>query len=417
VPAAEPRCWSGAASVRACARFTDDETDDDLYEHVLLRYRREDAQGWSASMSLRFAEDLDGDHDGSTFFAFDSIDDTYDATVVARLYHLYANWRNDGATLEEARFGRQDVSAANELFHVDGVRTRWRPTCGTTVSAFGGIPTHLYDTSHGGDLVAGAVLAFSPWCGGNVEVSDVYVEDENLYGRPDANLAAVELRQALGLCGQVTVGYQQIDDDPRRAWGSLDAYVASIDASVRAFARVQILDEKQEVYDLDPYHAIVLDQEPYWETSLSVSKGIGCASTLEAGLHVRRLFDEDDEGTFNHDFTRAWATFGTAPWGRRGVELSVTGEGWWSGDGEDFGAVGFEAAWAPSPCFRGAVGLDYALYRTDLFTETETEDSYEVYVRARRRLSPHWELGGTLRAEFDRYDTYGTIDVSLGYLF
>lgn len=415
VPRAAVCGFEGDLTVRARARLTSSDDDVDLYEHLRLRWRREDAPGWSASMHVRAAEDVDGSNHGSSFSPFASIDDTYDAAVQVRLYHLYANHHEDCGVLEQLRVGRQDVSRVGEWLHLDGAHLVLRPSAGDTrLYAFGGVPTHLYDTSHQGDWVVGGGASFTPWCGASVEVGDAWFEDVNgLYGRTSVNLAAAEATQRLSPFATVRAGYQQLDEEPRRAWGSFDAHAPACDLSVRGSLRTQILTERREAYDVDPFFAVLLDLEPYWEASLSASKGLGDVWTVEAGGQARRLFDRGDRGTFNHDFSRAYATVSARdlPW--RCVGLAVTGEWWRSEDGEDVGSFGFEADWRPAGPLRLTAGIDYALYRTDLFTASERYDSYGAFVRARYTDTSGRLWTGSLRADTDDYDVYWTVDLAV----
>jgi hypothetical protein len=417
VPRAPVRRWSGDATLRFRGRYSEDDADNDLYQYLRLRYRREDAPGWSASMHLRISEDLDGQNDGSSFFVFDSVDDTYDSPVLSRLYHLYASYRPPSGVVEQVRVGRQDVTAG-DLFHVDGAHVLLRPgPAPTRLYAFGGVPSHLYEASVEGDWIVGAGAAFDPWCGASVEVSDVFLEDESgLYGARNANLATVQLSQRLRTWGSLRAGYQQLDDEPRVAWASADLLAPRLDATVRGAVRTQILSEKAQAYDIDPYYAILLEYEPYWEASLSASKGLGRVWAVEAGGQVRRLYDEDDRGDFNHEFTRAYATVSAKDWPARGLGVAVTGEGWRAEDGEDIGAVGFEVEWKPGGCWRATAGMDYALYRTDLYAAEERYDSYGWFLRARWRSS-RWEWDGSLRLDTDDFDTYVTANLSLRFEF
>ena len=415
-PRAPVCCWNGDVTVRARGRFTSSDTDVDLYEHLRLQYRREDAPGWSGSMHVRAAEDLDGRHDGHSFFVFDSVDDTYPAAVQLRVYHLYANYLDECGLLESARIGRQDVFAAAETLHLDGARLVLRPdsTSDTRLFAFGGVPTHLYDTGHEGDWVVGAGASFAPRCGTTVEVGDAYLEDAGgLYGTRTANLASVEATQRVSPFVTARAGYQQLDADPRRAWGSFDAVSPATGATVRGSFRAQILSEHEQPYDVDPYFAILLDREPFWDATLSASKDLGCVWSVEAGGRVRRLFDRADRGTFNHDFSRAYLTLSARDLPLRCLSLAATGEWWRSEDGEDVGAFGFEAEWKPQGPLRLSAGIDYSLYRTDLFTASERYDSYGAYLRARYTGPSGWGWTTSLRADTDRYDTYWTVDFAV----
>jgi hypothetical protein len=410
--------WSGDVTLRARGRYTEDDADTDLYQHLRLRYRREDAPGWSASMHLRLSEDVDGQSDGPSFFVFDSVDDTYDSAVLSRLYHLYANYRTATGFVEQVRVGRQDVTAG-DVFHVDGAHVLLRPSaCGPTrLYAFGGVPSHLYEASVEGDWIVGVGASFVPWRGASVEVSDVFLEDRSrLYGTPSANLATIQLAQHLS-CGSLRAGYQHLDEDPREAWGSFDLVVPRWAATFRGAFRTQILSEREQAYDIDPYFAILLDLEPYWDASVSASKALGPCVSVEAGAQVRRLYDDDDEGVFNREFTRAYATLATEgrPW--RGLGLAVTGEWWSAEDGEDVLAAGFEATWRSGGRWRASAGMDYALYRTDLYAAAERYDAYGWFLRARYRPSACWELDGSLRLDADDFDTYLTVNVSARWEF
>jgi hypothetical protein len=186
----------------------------------------------------------------------------------------------------------------------------------------------------------------------------------------------------------------------------VDAALPRWDASVRGSFRVQMLAENEQAYDVDPYFAILTELHPYWEASASASKAFGALSAVEAGAHVRRLQDEDDEGDYNHDFTRGWLTLSrwSDPCRRFGV--SATGEWWSTGDGEDVGAAGFAVDWRPGERWRASAGVDYSLWRSDLYAARERYDSYGVFVRARWRPTARWEGDASVR-----YDTGDEEDV------
>lgn len=417
-PKAPVRCWSGDVLVRARSRTTGDESDNDLYQYLRVRYRREDAPGWSGSFYMRLSEDLDGLGSSDEFFVFDSIDDTYDTAVLARLYHLYASYYACGGFLEQLRIGRQDI-VAGDVFHVDAVHATLRPVPGSSarVTAFAGIPTHLYESSIEGDVIVGGSVWFKPWRGASLEIADAWFQDENeVYGEPEVNLATVQLTQRLGCWGNLIAGYQQLDLDPRVAWGTFNGTWPRHDVAVRGSVRTQILAEKETVYDLDPYYAILLELEPYWEAQLSVSKGLGRVWAVELGGQVRSLYDDDDVGDFNHEFARLYGTLSARDWGASGWSVALTGEWYSTDDGEDIGAAGFEVE-RRRGCWRWTGGIDYALYRTDIYAVEERFDSYGAYLRVRYRPRNRWELDGSLRVDEDDFDTYVTLNLALRYEF
>ncbi len=420
VPRARVPTWSGDLTVRLKVRAPDDDSDSDLYQHLRVRYRREDAPGLSASVHLRVSEDLDGLDDSSSFFVFDSVDDTYDSAVVARLYHAYAGWRSCGGVLEQVRVGRQYVTAG-DVFHLDGAHVTLAPSgqgSRTRVTLFGGVPAHLFESSLEGDFAVGGSVSFAPWHGASVEVADVYLEDESdLYGGETANLLSVDAAQRLGCWGTLRAGYQHLDDEPRRASLAGDVFLPRIDATLRAALFTQILHEREQVWDLDPYFAILIDQAPYWDLRVSASKGLSRCLTLEAGVHARALYDQDDETTFNREFVTVHGTLASRGWPWRGLGLALTGEWWSAEDAEDVFAAGFEVDWRRGTRWRFTGGMDYSLYRTDLYAAEERYDDYGWYLRARYKPRARWELDGSLRLDTDDFDTYLTASMAVRYEF
>lgn len=416
-----PVCtWSGDVTLRFKGRYTDSDSDSDLYQHLRLRYRREDATGLSGSVHLRVSEDLDGLDDSAQFFVFDSIDDTYDSAVVARLYHAYVNYRTAGGALEQVRAGRQYITAG-DVFQVDGAHATFAPSGRASLLRaylFGGVPTHLFDTSLEGDWIFGAGVSFTPWRGASLEISDVYLEDQNnLYGGNTANLLAVEGSQRLSCWGTLRGAYQHLDAEPRRASVSLDAYLARYDATLRAALFTQILNEREQVYDIDPYFAILIDQAPYWDARLSAGKGLTRCLHLEGGLHTRKLYDQADQGVFNREFVTVYGTLSSKGWPWNSLGLALTGE-WWSAEAqEDVFALGFEADWRSGRRWRFTAGTDYSLYRTDFYAAAERYHNYGWYLRTRWQPRACWELDGSVRVDDDDFDTYLTVTLAARYEF
>jgi hypothetical protein len=248
-------------------------------------------------------------------------------------------------------------------------------------------------------------------------VSDVYFEDEtDVYGHEATNLLSAEATQRIQ-CLTLRARYQHLDHDPRIGAVSFDLVLPQWDATLRGSAFGQLRIQRQQVFDLDPYYAILQQFAPYYELELAASKGIGRCLTAEAGVHVRELWTEEDEGTFNREFRLYHATLATNGWPSRPLSLAVTGEWWDASPDEDVAAVGFEAQWKPSPCWRWTAGMDYSLYRTDIYAAAERYDNYGWYARLRWRPGSRWEVDGSVRLDSDDFDEYWTVNLSLRWEF
>jgi hypothetical protein len=413
VPTPARKCWSGDVTVRFRGRYASDATDDDLYQYLRARYGREDTPGWSISTLFRLSEDLDGLARGKSFFVFDSVDDTYDSAVLGRLYHLYANYRTCGP-VEQVRVGRQYVTAG-DVFQMDGAHVTFAPQgqcCPTRLYVYGGIPTHLFESSIEGDWMVGAGASFEPWRGGSLEVADTYFQDKNdIYGEPTSNLFSLEGTQRVTDWLTVRGRYQHLNEYPRIASGSFDFVSPRCDLTIRGNLFAQLHTENQQVYDIDPYYAILQQLNPYYDVDLSGSKGIGRYLTAELGTHIRRLWNRDDTGTFNREFSEFYGTLSTTDWPRQNLSLALTGEWWNSPSSENVGAVAFDAEWNPSCRWRWSAGVDFSLYKTDLYLVEERYQNYGYYLRARFRPSPCWEFDGSVRLDEDDFDHYLTVNL------
>jgi len=407
-PWRESCCFHGSIAVRYRSRSGDGEADNDLYEYGTVTYRKDRDVGWSGSFYGRLAEDLDGDQDNNGFYVFDGVDDTFDSAVTGRIYHLYASYRFASGVLERVRVGRQDVDGGYP-FLVDGVHVRTAPVgCADfQVAAFAGVPGHIYEASPEGDFIGGLGFAVRPWRGGDFKLDWVYVEDENeFYGQPTNNLITAELRQRFSAWTNARFWYQQVDDDPREFGASVNAFLPRHDATVRGSFRTQLEEENALAYDLDPYYAIEQTLMPYWDAHLAVAKSLSECVTVEVGGTGRALYDDADAGTFNREFGRFYATLSLDGLPKTCWSFSFTGDYWLSDDEDTFGG-GCQARYEPSDVFRLVAGLDYALYRTDIYSADEYIDSWGAYAKATYAPWGRWKFDLSLRVE--EADDVGTI--------
>lgn len=405
--------FHGSVRVMGRARWGDGERDTDLYQYLRLEYGREECPGWSGSFHGRLSQDLDGNIDNDGFYVFDSVTDTFGDRVVGHVYNAYLNYRPARGYLEELRFGRQYIDGG-EYLHMDGVRATFRPggPRGVGVSVFGGIPSHLYESSADGDVMAGFSVEVPLGRGGTARADYVYLEDDNrFYGSETVNLISLEARGQMTRSLYGRAQYQHLNGEPRYLTGELSWNHLRRDVFVRATWRALLETQNELAYDIDPYFAIAQQLEPYWDGSLSVAKGFGNCVYVEVGAAGRQLFDDDDEGRYNREFERYFAAVSIEDIGLKHLDLTVTGEIWEGGE-DDIYTMSFDLEYRPSPCWRGRIGTDFSLYRYDFYADDERIENYGYYVRITHRPNKRWRYDGQIRIDDDDFDTYVTLRLS-----
>jgi hypothetical protein len=413
---------TGSVSGRYHWRFSDEHEDDhDLYEYLRLQLGEPSGPGLSGSFHGRLTQDLDGKAPPREFATYNDILDTYDTWVHGRVYHLYGTYRPDGTFLDRVTVGRQYVMAG-ELLHVDGGEIVLRPMedlLHLDAHVFGGVPVHMYeDELYDGDWVVGAGLSLHPWDGGRGRFDYVHIGDENdFYESTDADLFTFSLNQTVAGWINAYGSYQHLDEDPRLVTAGFDAAPPDLDLHVRASWRGLLSPQKDLVYDLDPYYAIARNLEPYWEAHVAAGVGLGENLHLEGGAAFRQLFDEGDEGLYNREFGRYYATLLIDELLVPELSLAVGGELWDATLDDGVGAMTFDLTYEATNELRLTLGSDFALWRLDFFTGDEDYDSQSYYLKADWRPGDAWRFDLSVGLEDDDYETGGFLRSGIRFNF
>ncbi|MBI2920841.1 MAG: hypothetical protein HYY18_07115, partial [Planctomycetes bacterium] len=126
--------------------------------------------------------------------------------------------------------------------------------------------------------------------------------------------------------------------------------------------------------------------------------------SVEAGTDIRRLWDIDDEGPYNREFSRYWLTPMLQDWPVKGLSVSVTGEYWavrHTSNG-DFRSWGGDITWKPSKQLKLSAGTAFALYKYDYVDGIERERVQTYYAKA--AWSPWKFLKFDLGYEYEHLD-------------
>jgi hypothetical protein len=396
----------GYVAARYRGRATDDDQDHELRTVLALDYVPAAGRGLEAHLLARADADLDGHDDG----IFSGLDDTYDGSVVTKLYTAFLDvpLGDPARPLGTLRLGRQTDVELPEVVRLDGLSFRSRPQ-GERALAFGlygGIPVHLYESSSSGDLGYGSYVEGLPWAGGRARLDWLHLEDEQRFGTQRDDLLGLTLWQRLARAGWMEGRFTVLEGEERDL--DLRAQLQEPRSGTLAGLRYHELLETQLVnaLELDPFSEQLLEYHPYRELGADVSRPFGRHLDLELGLGLRRVSDDDDVGDFNRDWQRLYATGTLSDWLAEGLALGLTAERWDDEAENDTSAFGADLTLDRGRGWRASLGSYYALYKYRLLELEEKEDVQTYYLRTARDVGTRLTLELLYEFEDDDLETY-----------
>src|SRR5688572_13545881 len=411
-----PGIVHGSLSARFRARSNGDDHDQDLGAVLALDIADPAAPWISGHFQARADADIDGE-DGT----FGELSDTYDSDIVSKLYLAYAEIALDKQPEQSPgtlRLGRQSDPRLPEVLRLDGVSYTTRPLGESEVElgAYGGLPVHLYESSSDGDLAYGTFAEGRPWDGGRARVDWMHLDDELKLGDQRDDLLALGLWQDVAQGLRFEGAYSHLEGDPRdlRLRGFFDSPSSQTIVRLGYF---QLLEtQTAHATELDPFFEALQEYFPYRQASMNIAQALGEHATLDVGLDVRRLVDSGDEGEFNREWNRYYATATWSDLVAEGLALSVTVDRW-DDDDRDVSSLGADFSWDSDGRWTASLGTYYSLYKYQFLEFDERDDVRTYYARAGYDLSASVDLELLYEFEDDDSDTYNTLRVGSVWRF
>jgi hypothetical protein len=396
----------------------DKESDQDFIQNLRFTAGDEAAGAWTFDFAGRLSEDIDGNLHTSGFFPFDELSNSYSDRVNGRVYSAVVTGR-DVAGLDRVRVGRQELTEGIPLAF-DGARLDTPEVASLArlqVTVFGGVPTHLYESSPSGDWLAGAGVAVRPHTTARVSAQAAHIVDEfSLYGHRRTNVETLRWQQQLSRRLSAEARATVIDSRGREAGLSAAWRDPERDLHLQAGFKRLMEEQKSYALDVDPYAGLLTSQQPYNQWDARASKAFTSWLTLNADGSVRLLQNERDEGDFNREFSRFAIVPVLAGLPAQGTDWTLTVTAW-EADNTHLLSYGGEMAQQVAEGVSARIGTDYALYKFDLFADRERTQARTHYVKIRWQQTKaiRWDLG--FERERSDFDTLSKLEFSVRYRF
>lgn len=407
----------GFLSARYDARFTPDDSDQDLFQMLSVDLGDPDRHRITGHFLGRLTEDLDGNTDRGRFYVFDNVTDTYKSNANGRLYHAYLDIHRL-PVLEKIRLGRQLLYDTPAFAAFDGglLETRELWDLKLQLGGYGGVPVHLFESSPEGDVLAGVYAQARPWKGGRARFDWMRARDRATLGVNSDDLFGAALWQNLGeylqLHGQYTFLEERSRDVQVRGTFQQPDWDFKIQGSY-----YELLEPQRDLaLEFDPFFSVAFDQFPYRQTRWLASKGLGEHFLIEGGFDLRRLRNPGDEGSFNRDFERYFITPSVRDFPLKGLSASLTGE-LWESRGRDLWSAGADLSYQFNDRLKASIGTYYSLYKYDYFANREWDHVQTYYFKISTKWTRNLKTDLDYEYEDDEFDEYHHLRLGLIWSF
>ncbi len=374
---AEGMSFKGTFSNHYRFRAAEGFTDNDIESILSLDFNQPTQDRFSGALQIGGIFDLDTNAANSPFLsAYDALNNH----AVARIYYAYFDAKDLGP-IEKVRVGRQ-TRYEFEALNYDGVTFESKPFHNLTLTAFGGVPVHLFENQIGfdpGDWVVGGALQWDPKPNFRARFDYVYLKDKITPFRMNGtdtqdNLFGVTLWWDIDPRLSLTSRFTSFSDQVRDVSFQAAYRLPDKDFSVR-FDFYRLLQPIAfRVIDLDMY-SFAGAYQPYTEFGISASKGFLKNFAVDGGVGIRFLDREQVASAFNHGFERAFLSFSMFDLPFKGFSLSIT-EDYYHGEDNvlrdsTFGTSGLLSQKLMKDRIKIYGGTAFYLYRFNLLAGNE----------------------------------------------
>ncbi len=420
---ADPVSIHGSLSDRYRFRTTGGLSDHDMETLLTLDVGNVRSDPFSGAVQFGGKIDLDGNQGGTVF---PSVYDTFSAQSAARLYYAYFN-ANDLGALKNLRVGRQHRHDFENLYF-DGAYLEFDSFHTLTLSAYGGIPVHLFESQFGwdrGDWMLGAGLQWDPLSNLRAKLDYVHLRDEvsgfrATAGDHEDNLFGTTVYWDVDSHVGFAAKFTTFTDHPRDVTFETSLRFPEQKLNIRFEFYRLLLSYAIRVIELDAY-GVVGAYEPYSQFGIWATKGLGDHFAIDGGVQIRVLDNKQVAGAFNHGYKRFNAALSCfdLPW--KGLSLTASGD-FYQGDDNTLKNDNYGGSFTASQKLFDkrlilSGGTNFYLYRYNIYSGNESTNVQTLFARVEGKI---WKgISGRVGYEFENNDIndVSSVDVKLTWKF
>lgn len=416
--------FSGRLVTQYQLRWHGDTSDQDIAQYLALDVNNLWQDRVDIALYLRLWKDIDGNSQtqgNRYYYDYEGINDTFRRSALSRVYYGYVDVKNIlGAS--QFRLGRQYLYEIEGL-QFDGIRWKYDNLNGFDLIAFLGQPISYYSDTDGNRAVGGSI-AYHPNNVAKLGLDYLHYSEDT---RAD-NYFAGHFQYRFSNQWWIYSKYGILDSDPRDIQIQVNYTQPESGWNINATYFQQLKKLEQYTNQFSPYYTALADYAPFHQINLAIYKEFTPHFASEAGLNLRQLQHENDEGTYNRSYNLFYGTIIFRDIGIKGLEWSFTSQRWvtdaytrttsyyddataatpttatGSFPSDSVTTIGSELRYRWQKKVTLNLGTDYSRYKYDYDTDSEKAKVRTIYAKCRWKINPSWEWYTKLSREKQQDD-------------
>jgi len=410
------------------------DNDLDSVTNLLFDATHLGEQAWHIRFNGRLHADLVGD--SAPDDPLRDFWDQFDGDAQMRLYEVFVDFPKlaDGALT--IRAGRQYIE--EEVFlQFDGARFDYdmgREVEGLNFTVFGGVPVYFPETSRDGDWLLGVVVrgklgehtrarlsyyhVTQNFDGINYPVTDPGTQPVSVPpGNVDDDLLGISVWHDFANNLKFYGLFNVLNWDPNELqlqlrWFSEDTRWTATAEFYELFERlVNVANE------ISPYVPLLGSYEPFLLVGIRGSYRPDDLWVFQGGFSYRGLEDQQDEGTFNHEYWRYFLGVTRLRAFVEELDITVTANGYAGTDGPDVFALTAALDYKVDSEVTVSGGIDYSYYKYVWAQGSERDNVWTYYIEVEWRFKPKMTLDAGISIDVDDLMTYTELTIRFTWRF
>lgn len=366
--------------------------DNDFYGVLLLDITDSKKDSFEFHLFASGKNDLDGNQDDQGYNPLEGLEDTQPESY-GRVYRAHLD-ANEFLGFEQIRLGRQS-DTRGEWIYFDGISGDMSVGSMTSFTLYLGQPVHHHEKEAGSDSIAGLGIDLRFKTGTRLQFDYLSSSDErtNRIDFYDEENKRIEFEDQEDQ--QLTFRWNQFYGDSAKSrmkmrWLNGEQRDVELRAALLEmlfgfdlYANYyrQLMTEAQLSNEMSAYFDVLGIRKPFQSYEIKVSRRFMTDYIVDLGTYQRSLLEEEDESSFNREFTRTYIIFEVERFIAEGATVSISQEQWES-DTYSGTASGFDAAYRLSSDPQSMVfnmGSYFSLYKYDYYTELGERTNVQTF--------------------------------------